>query len=225
MGDTEPTTSSTENRSDPFEWRSLDDDRRSGPTREPNRYDRLRGLARPAIGTVFVSLLAILLIGVVPQGAVAHTAFTAGDVSMTTNSGRVTSLTIAPEGDVHYNGLEAVPSSIDVVVSTRLNSSSSWETVGSQSLAGDGLEGAVNYSFAEIDLLSATSMKSSDFAASDGTTSSTDVDVRVEVRLVGAGPGGNNVTATSMDTMAVTVTNEQAGAGVGGTANSGGSGA
>lgn len=225
MGDTEPTTSSAENRSDPFEWRPLDGDRRPGPSREPNRYDHLRGLARPVIGTVFVSLLAILLIGVVPQGALAHTSFTANDVSMTTNSGRVTSLTIAPDVDVHYNGLEAAPSSIEVVVSTRLNSSSSWKNVASQSLAGDGLEGTVNYSFAEIDLLSATSMKPSDFAASDGTTGSTGVDIRVEVRLVGAGAGGNNVTATAIDSMSVIVTNEQAGAGVGGTANSGGNGA
>lgn len=206
--------------SDPFEWRSLD-----GTDAGSQEATGTRGIARPAIGTVFVAILAILLIGVVPQGAVAHTSFTAEEVSLTTNSGRLTSLTVAPEGDVHYNGLEAEPSSVEIEVSARQSGTSTWEPVTSKSISAAGLQGTVNYSIAEVSLLTATSMTSSGFAAADGETESTDVDVQVEVTLGGAGPGGGDVTATSMDTLTVTVTNEAAGAGVGGRANSDGRGA
>lgn len=207
-----------------FEWQGAPDgDQEGSPAK--GGTDRLRGMARPSIGLIVVLLLAVFLIGTLPQGTMAHTTFTAGDVSVTTNSGRLTSLTVAPDGDVHYDGLESEPSSIELVVYARLNSSSTWENVISQSVAGSGLEGSVTYSFAEVDLLTETSMTSADFSASDGETEETDVSVKVEATLVGAGPSGGNVTASSMDTMTISVTNQEAGAGVGGQANSDGSGA
>lgn len=223
MGDTKPATP-TGGRTDRFEWHRLVDDSTADNVDKRQR-GRLVGPAVPIVGIAFIALLGLLLVGVIPQATLAHTTFTAEDVSLTTNSGRLTSLTVAPEGDVHYDGLEAEPSSIDVTVAARLSSSSSWETVTSQSISGNGLEGTVNYSFARVDLLTETSMTPSDFAAADGETESTDVDVQVQVTLVGAGPGGGDVTANATDTMTVSVTNEPAGAGVGGRANSEGSGA
>lgn len=217
MGDTEPAIPFGDG-TERFEWHRIDS---ASDGDEDDRRGRLLALGLPFL----VALLAILLVGVVPQSTVAHTTFTAEDVTLSTNSGRVTSLTIAPEGDIHYGGLEAEPASIDVDVSVRLSGESTWEPVDSQSIAGDGLEGAVNYTFAETNLLSATSLSNSDFAAADGETESTDIDVRVDVTLVGSGPDGGDVTAVSTDTMTVSVTNEPAGAGVGGRANSDGSGA
>lgn len=224
MGDTEQPTSSADDSTDPFEWRRLDSEH-SETSGDSSRRRRVRGIARPATGALVVAVLAMLLIGVVPQATMAHTTFTAGDVSLSTNSGQLTSLTVAPAGDVHYNGLETVPSSIDIAVSARLNSSQSWETVATQSVAGSGLEGSINYSIAEVDLLKQTSMSKNDFTAQDGSTETNDVDLRVQVTLVGAGPGGADVTASSTDTMTISITNEPAGAGVGGQANSNGSGA
>lgn len=224
MGDTRPATSSPDDGTDPFEWRSLESERPLDRT-EPGEERQRRGIAIPVVGALLLALLAVLLVGVVPQTTLAHTAFAAEDVSLSTNSGRLTSLTVAPEGDVHYDGLEAEPSSIDIVVEARLNSSAAWETVATESVAGDGLEGSVNYSFAEANLLSGTSLSQSDFAAADGSTETTDVDLRVQVTLLGAGPEGSDVTATATDTMTVSITNEPAGAGVGGQANSDGSGA
>lgn len=223
MGANEPSASATDDRSDPFEWRPLEGDSETTDNSRPDRSRR--GIVRPAVSTIMVALLALLLVGMAPQGAVAHTTFTAGDVNLTTNSGRVTSLTVAPGGDVHYDGLEAVPSSVDVEVSARLSGDSTWEAVTSQSVSASGLEGTANYSFAEVSLLTTTSMTTSDFAAADGATETTDVELRVRVTLVGAGPGGGDVNASSMDTFSVTVTNQAAGAGVGGKGNPAGGGA
>lgn len=180
---------------------------------------------RQKLGVGVLALVALLFLTLGAGPVVAHTSFTASDVSFTSNSGQLTSLTVAPEGDVHYNGLESPPSSVDIAVMVRLNSSSTWETVDSKSVSASGLEGSVNYSFAEINLLSQSSMTSSDFRAADGSTSTTTVDIQIEATLVGAGPGGGDVVATSGDTYTVTVTNEAAGGQVGGQANTGGSAA
>lgn len=180
---------------------------------------------RQKLGVGVLALVALLFLTLGAGPVVAHTSFTASDVSFTSNSGQLTSLTVAPEGDVHYNGLESPPSSVDIAVMVRLNSSSAWETVDSKSVSASGLEGSVNYSFAEINLLSQSSMASSDFRAADGSTSTTTVDIQIEATLVGAGPGGGDVVATSGDTYTVTVTNEAAGGQVGGQANTGGSAA
>jgi hypothetical protein len=150
------------------------------------RRGRVPGLALPVAGTVFIALLGLLLVAVLPQATLAHTAFSAEDVRLSTNSGRLTSLTVAPAGDIHYDGLEAEPSSIYITVSARLSGTPSWEPVATGSVDGTGLHGTANYSVTEINLLSATSMSSSDFAAADGATASTDVEVRVQVALVGA---------------------------------------
>jgi hypothetical protein len=120
-------------------------------------------------------------------GASAHTEFTANDVTITSNGGNVKSLTVAPTGDLHYEGLEANPSSIDVVVEIKKSSSSSWNTLDSKSLSASGLEGNVSYDFSTVDVLGESSLKQSDFKSSDGQTSTTDLDIRVTATLVGAG--------------------------------------
>lgn len=205
-----------------FEWERKPHD----ATREHlSIRNSLPAVSRYKARAVIVGLLVLLAVTYlyfVPGLTYAHTTFTAEDVSVTGNAGQLQTLTIAPSGDVHYDGLEAEPSSAEVTVSTKLSSSSTWETVGTESVSTDGLEGTANFSFSEIDLLDETSMEKADFRAADDATEETDVDVKLEVILVGAGPDDENVTGSSSDTMTVSVTNEKAGVGAGGQANSGG---
>lgn len=154
--------------------------------------------------------------------ASAHTDFTANDVAITSNGGNVKSLTVAPTGDIHYEGLEAAPSSVDVVVEIKESSSSSWETLDSKSTSASGLEGNVSFDFSTIDVLASSSLGNPDFKSSDGQTATTDLDIRVTATLVGAGPNGDDVTTVTTQTFTVSVENIPAGGNVGGKANTNG---
>lgn len=216
------TTTDTAERVDGFVWQT-DADGTSGPDGPGVRPIPER------VGSLAVLLALLLAVAstlvLVPGSTLAHTSFTANDVVVTGNSGQLQSLSIAPSGDVHYDGLEVEPTAATITIEAKLASATSWETVDSTSISTTGLQGTANYSFASVDLLSATSMSRSDFAAADGSTSTTDVDVRVRVTLAGAGPDGSDVTASATDTLAVSVTNEPAGASAGGRANTGGNAA
>lgn len=177
--------------------------------------------SRKIAGIVLVILLAAGMMSFFSASAVAHTTFTAGDVATTSNNGVLTSLTVAPEGDIHYNGLEQPPSRIDLVVSIK-QSGGSWEQIETKTLTASGLEGTVPFNFDNIDVLKQSSLTAADFRAADGETATTELTIQVGATLVGAGPTGSDVTTTGTDTFTVTVTNEAAGATVGGEANTNG---
>lgn len=170
---------------------------------------------------IVVALLAVALATLWPGSAVAHTSFSADDVSVESNNGVITELTVAPAGDVHYSGLEQTPERLDLVVSVK-HSDGSWEQIGAKNRSASGLEGTVDYDFDTIDVLKQSSLTVADLRSPDGESSSTDVTIRVEATLVGSGPSGTDVTSTAADTFTVTVTNAPAGANVGGSANTNG---
>lgn len=194
-----------------FDWISIP---ANDTEQESNRSPKLAGMAVALV-------LAVVMSSFVSTPAVAHTTFTADDLSVTSNNGVLTSLSVAPAGDVHYDGLEQPPERFDLVVSIK-PSGGSWEQLDEKSLNASGLEGTASYSFSSIDVLKETSLTTADLRAADGDSTSTELTVRVEATLVGAGPNGSDVTSTGTDTFAVTVTNEQSGAGVGGQANTNG---
>jgi hypothetical protein len=178
-------------------------------------------LRLPALlGVVLAASVAALLLS---GGAMADATFTANDVSVTSNGGNLQSLTAAPSGHIHYDGLEQAPSSVEIVVDVKRSGASSWETVDSKSISATGQAGNVSFDFTTIDLLAASSLKRSDFKSSDGSTASTDVDIRVTATLVGAGPDGDDVTTDAQQTFTVAVENIPAGGSIGGAANTGGS--
>lgn len=172
-------------------------------------------------GIIVAAILAMALATLWPASAVAHTSFSASDVSVESNNGVITELTVAPAGDVHYTGLEQAPERLDLVVSVK-HSDGSWEQIGAKNLSASGLEGTVDYDFDTIDVLEQSSLTVADLRSPDGETSSTDVTIRVEATLVGSGPGGTDVTSAAADTFTVTVTNVPAGANVGGRAHTNG---
>lgn len=174
------------------------------------------------VAAVFILIVTTGMMVFTIGSASAHTDFTANDVAITSNGGNVKSLTLAPTGDVHYEGLEAPPSSVDVVVEIKKSSSSSWDTLDSKSVSASGQEGNVSYDFSTIDVLAASSLKQPDLTSKDGKTATTDLDIRVTATLVGAGPNGDDVTSAATQTFTVSVENVPAGGNVGGKANTNG---
>lgn len=187
------------------------------PTTESDR-NRWRWLVTAVLVLIVTTGMVVFTAG----GASAHTDFTANDVAITSNAGNVKSLTVTPTGDIHYEGLEAEPDSVDVVVEVKKSSSSSWDTLDSKSVSASGLEGNVSYDFSTTDVLKQSSLKQSDLRSKDGETATTDLDIRVTATLVGAGPNGDNVTTVATETFAVEVENVPAGGNVGGAANTNG---
>lgn len=165
-----------------------------------------------------IVLLATLLVS---SGAMAHTSFTVNDASVTSNDGSLKSLTVAPSGDVHYDGLESEPSAVEVTVAIKKSNASSYETIGSQNITtATGLQGSVNYTFSTIDVLAQSSLTKADFRASEGATKNTSLDLQITVTLYDVGPSGSDETIQTMDPFVVSVTNEGITVGTGGKGNS-----
>lgn len=213
---------------DEFKWGARTD---GGTPREAQSTDSggaiqdgiLPPVSRPRIFAVSLTLVLLLsMIFGFSGGAVADTNFTATNVNVTSHSGKLKTLEVAPTGHVHYQGFEQVASSATVAVSVKKSSDSSWEQIDSKTISPSGLSGNVSYDFATIDVLGSSSLTKQDFEAADGDTKSTNVDLRVSVTFADAGPGGTAVTSSSMDTFTVNVTNIAAGSGVGGRANTNG---
>ena len=175
-----------------------------------------------SIVVLFVIATLALALGA-SGGVYAHTNFTASNVATQSNGGQLTSLTVAPTGDIHYDGLEAAPSSVDIEINVR-KSGGSWETIGTTSTSATGQQGSVNFSFSQIDILSSSSLSPSDFQApTDGGSQTTTLEIQVVATLVGVDDGGADITTSAMDSYDVTVNNQPVGGNVGGEANTGGS--
>ena len=191
-----------------FEWYSVDEG------------DERDGGYRPYVVAIVILAGVAALLALFATPTVAHASLTADDVTLTGDSGQLKELVVAPNGSVHYDGLEQAPSSVDVTI--EVNDGTGWYTVGSQSVSASGREGNVSYSFSDTDVLGPISLKNNDFKAQDGQSSSTTLELRVTATLVGAGANGNDVTATATDGFTVTVTNEPAGGAVHGKGNTNG---
>jgi hypothetical protein len=172
----------------------------------------------PALITVVVAAGLLVVLATMTGPTSAHASFTADNISVTSNAGQLIDLKMSPEGDVHYDGLESSPSRIEIAVQVQ-GSGGNWETIDSKSVSATGLEGQVDYSFAQIDVLDHSSLSPGDFRAGDGASTTTDIDVRTSVVLVGSGSGGSNVTTSATDVLTITITNQAAEARTGGTAN------
>lgn len=156
-------------------------------------------------------------------GASANTTFTATNVDVTSNGGTLNSLVVAPAGNISYDGFDREAEK--VVVTVRLKEpDGNWTTVGTMTKQQpSGQQGTVQYDFAQLDVIKSTAWKKVDFRArQDGSDATTTMAVEVTATFVNATNGGENVTSSASDSFTVNVTNEAAGAGVGGSANTGG---
>ncbi len=175
--------------------------------------------------TILVVIGLLAMVTLIPAGSAGAqtTEFNAQNVTVQTNSGNLQEVTVAPNGTVEYWGFEQEPDNVTAQVEVKKSGASSWDTVNSTELvangSGMGLEGNLTYDLARDNLITQSSLTKSDFKASEGSTSETDIVVRVTVTFAGAGASGSDVNTSSQATFTVTVENLAAGGGVGGNAN------
>ena len=166
-----------------------------------------------------------------PAYCKATTSLSAGDVTLTSNVRQLQTLTVQPDMDYEWNGLDDPPKCIDFYVETRLpNGSSSeatfeqvgteGETVGSLALESSS---AKSYSFQNaVSILNHSAIDNQDFEKTgDGWTKDTTVDV--QVRTVLTDESGTTYSDTPQAAFTVTLTNEKGSVNSGGAANTGGS--
>jgi hypothetical protein len=163
--------------------------------------------ARSIVRTTLVVLVIFgFLIGAFQTQPVAAASFSARDVSVDSRSGRLDSLTVAPTGTVTYEGLDQPPVATTVAVQLRIGGS--WETIGSQSIVVDDLQGSIDYSFAPIDVLDQTSKSliAKDFSAkAPQKPAITTLNIRIQVTFAGVFRTGGDLVTTTGDTFDVVV--------------------
>lgn len=180
-------------------------------------------VSRQRMSAVGISLIVVMsMILAFTGGATANTTFTATNVDVTSNGGNLKSLTVAPAGNITYDGFDHKADKVVIEVQIE-ESDGNWTTVATEEKNPTKLQGNVSYDFTTIDVISTTDWKKTDFKAKDdGSTNTTNMNVRVTANFVNATNSGANVTSSASDTFDVTVTNEQATSGIGGNANTGG---
>lgn len=189
---------------------------------------RFNNFGRVASVGAIVLIASVLVTSVFLTGGVtAATSFTAEDVGpIETQNGLVDSLTVEPEGEVWYEGLEEEPDHIHLAVQVRSDDTDGWETVGEQTVGETeelGHEGEVTFSFETLELFDESSLTPQDFRAGPGQEETTGVEVQLVATFPDADADGDDLVVTEQDEYAVTVVNVAAGGGIGGDANTGGS--
>ena len=176
---------------------------------------------RKVIGILFVIAVAAMAVAFVPTSVMAAT-FTMDDTSVTTENGKVDSVTADVSGEITWDGAETDPGETDIELQVK-NPDDSWETIDSETTTLTGLYGSHSYSFTGADVLS-SDWKKNDFAANgagkDGTSTATDVEFRLKITTTGDinGDGSPNE-FTASDTSTITVNNEPNSNNAGGNGN------
>ena len=184
--------------------------------------DDLASLVRPLAVVAVAVLVAVGLATVAAPGTLAAS-FTASDVSISTNDGQISAVTVQPDFDASWSNLDAGVHNLGYQIEVS-DDGSNWETLavatidcsnpnadfscgatsGSQAV----YQGNVQYDLlADGDYQSGTSpFSASDFSASEGTSETTTVHLRITISV--DDDSGNLVEETTVTrTFEVTVTN------------------
>jgi hypothetical protein len=194
---------------------------------ELSRRDMVRAGAGTAVAVVAGS--GVFLYS--PDGTVRAAGLTADDVTVTSNDGELTTLTIAPDVTVSWDGQEAAVAEVHATWKVKTQSTSET-TVGSTpytiKVSDPSKSGSVDHTFNDINLLSTNggSLSASNFeAASDGGSETTEVTISMDVTLKDA---DSNTIASKTDVLGpanytVEVNNANSTVSSSGTANTSGS--
>jgi hypothetical protein len=168
----------------------------------------------------------------IPQSAVAATTtLSASDVSLSSNAGQLQTLTVQPDIDYEWNGLDSSPQRIDFYVEARLPDASggatTFEQIGTEgtTISSSALESSSSksYSFqSAVSILGHSAIDDKDFEKNgEGWTKETTVDI--QVRTVLTDTDSTTYSDTPQASFTVTLTNETGGVNSGGNANPSGS--
>lgn len=161
---------------------------------------------RSAHRPVSVVFILVLVVIATPISTVEAVSFTASDVNVTSPNGKLQSLTVAPSGTVTYRGFDQRPSATIVTIQVLVDGT--WESIGNQSVPVANLQGSVDFSFPQLDVIDRTSdgLTADEFAAqSPHQPTTTSVHVRVSVVFKGVKPNGDDLSITRRATFAVNV--------------------
>jgi hypothetical protein len=194
---------------------------------ELSRRDMVRAGAGTAVAIVAGSGAFLYSSG----GTVRAAGLSANDVSVTSNDGELTTLTIAPDITVSWDGQETAVAEVHATWHVK-TASTSETSIGSTpysiEVSNPSKSGSVSRTFSEINLLSNNggALSGSNFDAStDGGSNTTDVTLSMDVTLKDS---GSNTIVSVTDvlgptTYAVTVNNAESTVSSSGTANTSGS--
>lgn len=161
----------------------------------------------------------------VSDGAIAAT-LSANDVSLSSDDGTITGLTVAPSIDVTWSGLDSTPQSAVLTTTvTDPNDAQTTHTFAEQlvDIPSSSLSGSQTLSMDKQRLLGGTPFQASDFeSATDGATAERAVRVEVGVQVDLADGSSIGSTAGPAEYL-VQTTNTAATVSSGGSANTGGS--
>lgn len=211
---------------DDFEWGVRTDGGTATP-REETIFElgdfEFPRVTKPRVFAIGMSLILLLSMSLaLTGGATANTTFSATNVAVSSNGGNLQSLTVAPTGNITFEGFDHDADKVIIDVNVE-DTDGNWTTVATMEKTPSGQSGTVSYDFSTIDVIAQTNWSKNDFkAVQDGSSSTTTMNVQVSATFVNATNSGDNVTSNASDTFDVTVTNEPAGAGVGGNANTAG---
>lgn len=179
--------------------------------------------------SIVVSLAIVVVVASIywtSGSALAVTGFTANDVSITTDDGELSALTVAPEGTVDWSGLNGEADT--VVVRVQVSNGSTTVTTHSEHLSVAGTSGSTTFSVDPVNTLNETetwgntAFDTEQFSAADGSSKTTSLTVQISVVVLDS---ENNVleTVTEETTFDVIVTNEATALSTSGTVNTGAS--
>lgn len=161
------------------------------------------------VGAVLIMVVAGLSWTAMP--AVALTGFTANDISITTDDGELSELTVAPSGQVTWSGLEAEADTVSIRTTVFNDTTNIWTH--DPIIDVTGTSGTLTFENAPVNVFNETetrhgSFSPADYTAADGSTASYSFDVWVQVYILDA---DNNVLANTKEvvTFDVTITNNE----------------
>lgn len=193
-----------------FVWNDSDD--------PDGLFHNRRAMLRLGITTLIAVGLVLMISSFFVGGAMADGDFVANDIEeIETQNGMLDELTIAPEGDIWWEGLEKEPAEIELAVSAAVDDS---QHVHTETITDgvEGLAGETSFEMDTMDLFEETNIGANDFRPGQGDTKTTTVTIELQVTILDE-DGETLVAFDASDDFDVTVYNKHPGGGVGGQAN------
>lgn len=153
--------------------------------------------------------------------ASAGATLTASDVTVRTDDGALSALTVAPAGTVSWSGLEEPAGSVRLSLHAKRGSAAS-HLLTTQRLSAAGIHGETDYAFDTRDLLDSEVLSTDDFDPADGERVTREVALEIAVEVVASDGETTLTTGDAAATFDATVVNRPEASGVEGQANTDG---
>jgi len=175
---------------------------------------------RIGIGSALAVVAAVALVLTLSGVALAALSFSTNPVTMTSDDGQIASITVAPQINLEWEGLDKTPDTAVYEVYIK-GPGGSWNLLNSKAqnridFGDTGTTGSSTYTFGPMEIGGIYPYELLD-ADADGTTTDTPIEIKVKGELYA---GGNLIISSEADgAFTVSCTNEPASLDIGGAAN------